>query len=259
MNQPPREPPRDPNLDDTDHGLDRTRATGDRTRGIPPVTRVTQAQPPPPPPRRSTQPLPRATPRRGRARSRRDSGLYLPLWSLALVLVIVMVTVGGLVVLVLSIGGNEAPEAPPVVIVSSPVPTDPPPEGVAASPATAPSPPELDPISGGNAPPPVPPLRMAGPTLPAVEFTATPMTIAVGRQVRVVGVGVQQLNVRDEPGVTGSTVVFRAEEDSTFNVVGGPQQADGLTWWQIEDPFNLTRTGWAASNYLHAFVADDSA
>ncbi len=251
------EHPPDPNLDDTDHGLDRTRATGDRTRGIPPVTRVGPAQPPPPPPRRSAAPPARATPRRGRARSRRDSGLYLPLWSLALVLVIVMATVAGLVLLVLSIGGNEAPEAPPVVIVSSPVPTDRP-AGFAASPATPTIPPELDPISGGSAPPSVPPLRMDGPTLPAVEFTATPMTIIVGRQVRVIDVGAQQLNVRDAPGVTGSTVVFRAEEESTFNVIGGPQQADGLTWWQIEDPFNLTRTGWAASNYLQA-IADDNA
>lgn len=252
MNEPPRE---QPNADDD---LGRTRSSDDRTRGIPPVARVTSGQPPPPPPpRRPSQPLPRATRRQGRARSRRDSGLYLPLWSLALVLLVVMGMVAGLVLLVLSIGGNEAPEAPPVVIVSSPVPTDRP-AGFAASPATPTIPPELDPISGGNPPPPVPPLRMAGPTLPAVEFTPTPLNISVGRQVRVVGVGAQQLNVRDVPGVTGSTVIFRAEEESMFNVVGGPQQADGLTWWQIEDPFNLTRTGWAASNYLQAF-ADDNA
>ena len=74
--------------------------------------------------------------------------------------------------------------------------------------------------------------------------------VGVNRQVIVVDVGAQQLNVRDTAGVIGTTVLFRAEEGTIFNVVDGPQQVDGLLWWKIQAPNNTARTGWAASNYL---------
>jgi hypothetical protein len=91
---------------------------------------------------------------------------------------------------------------------------------------------------------------LSGPTLRPVEISPTPRIITIGEQVVVIDVGVQQLNVRDEPGVIDTAIIFRAEEGSIFTIIDGPRQADGLTWWQIQDPYNTSRTGWAASNYL---------
>jgi hypothetical protein len=90
---------------------------------------------------------------------------------------------------------------------------------------------------------------MQGPTLPAVVFTPTPEQIAIGRTVRVSDVGDQQLNVRMQPGIVDVQIAFRAPENSYFLVGDGPSQADGLTWWRIDDP-DGGRSGWAASNYL---------
>jgi hypothetical protein len=66
----------------------------------------------------------------------------------------------------------------------------------------------------------------------------------------VIDVGDQQLNVRELPGVIDVDVVFRAPENTLFTIIAGPSQGDGLTWWQLQDPDNPQRVGWAASNYL---------
>jgi hypothetical protein len=90
---------------------------------------------------------------------------------------------------------------------------------------------------------------MDGPMLEP-NYSPTPISIVIGRTIIVVDVGDQQLNVRDNPGVLGTTVVFRAPESTAYIVVDGPLQADGLTWWKIQDPNQPNREGWAASNYL---------
>jgi len=33
-------------------------------------------------------------------------------------------------------------------------------------------------------------------------------------------------------------------------VVDGPEQADGFIWWYLEAPYDTSRSGWAASQYL---------
>ncbi|GAB4509086.1 MAG: hypothetical protein OHK0046_03410 [Anaerolineae bacterium] len=205
--------------------------------------------------------------RRGSARERRDNGLYLPLWSLALMLIVVIGITGGIVLLVISLGGRSAPESPPVILVSSPVATQRPAE-FPVVPATATIPPQFDPNvsgTGGSAPEvasgetagganslPTAPATFAlsGPTLPPVIFTPTPRSISIGERVLVIDVGDQQLNVRDNPGVAGTSILFRVVEGTEFVIVDGPRQADGLTWWRIQSPLNQSQIGWAASNYL---------
>jgi hypothetical protein len=91
---------------------------------------------------------------------------------------------------------------------------------------------------------------MSGPTLPPPAITPTVISMAIGLTVRVVDVGDEQLNVRERAGVQDVAVKFRAPENTLFTVVDGPTQADGLTWWKIQDPENSTHNGWAASNYL---------
>lgn len=189
--------------------------------------------------------------KRGRARARRESGFYLPLWSLGLMLLGVVVVAAGIVIAVLNLGGREAPEADPIVVIITAPPTERPAEFPAA-PATPTIPPEVDPNVQGipDVPTPTVALALSGPTLAPVVFSPTPRVLGVGERVIVQDVAPDQLNVRDNPGVTDSSVVFRASEDTAFVIVDGPQQADGLTWWQVQDPNNNTRIGWAASNYL---------
>ena len=57
------------------------------------------------------------------------------------------------------------------------------------------------------------------------------------------------LNIRSGPG-TENQVRFNASRGQLFTVIGGPQQGSSLTWWQVEDPADSSRTGWAAADYL---------
>ena len=57
------------------------------------------------------------------------------------------------------------------------------------------------------------------------------------------------LRIRSAPGLNSDTV-FRGEEQETFKVADGPQQADGYTWWKVVAPYDETRTGWAAADFL---------
>lgn len=254
MSDRPHDLPEVPQDDD----LDETRMSdAASTRGLPSADPTppgrTRLQPAQlrrrrPPSRQETPQAVPVSPRRGRARARRDSGMYLPLWSLALMLFVVIAIAAGLVLLVLSLGGNTAPEKEPVIIISSPVPTERPAE-FPVSPATPTIPPEYNPNpdDAGILPP---PLVLSGPTLEPVELSPTPFPIQVGGRVAVIDVGTDELNVRDSPGVVDTNVIFRADEGSVFAIMDGPRQADGLTWWQISDPQDPSRTGWAAANYL---------
>ncbi|MCY4019759.1 MAG: hypothetical protein OXG39_10170 [Chloroflexi bacterium] len=93
-------------------------------------------------------------------------------------------------------------------------------------------------------------LAMAGPILPTVAVVPTPVPITVGTSVEVAGVGNQELNIRNLPGITGSQILFRAPEGSPFDIIGGPREADGFTWWKVRDR-QFQVEGWAVANYLH--------
>lgn len=190
---------------------------------------------PPPPAPRQPNPVP-ARPRRG---------IFPPIWAVLAMLVAVMACVGGLVALFIALGGRAAPggesrlvilTADPALLVSS---------GNTSILMTAT-------LAPGFAPQIQPPSTyiMLGPTLPPPAITRTPESVSVGKIVTVIDVGDQQLNVRDVPGVMGSSVIFRSPEGTRFMVTEGPHLVDGLTWWRIQDPSDNSRTGWAASNYL---------
>lgn len=166
-------------------------------------------------------------------------------------LVIVMGLAAGIIILVISLGGNTAQESPPVVILSTAIPSQRP-QSFPVSPATATLPPEVDTLLS-----PVAPLVLAGPTVATPFLSPTPRPIAIGETVIVSDVGAQELNVRNSAGVIDTTIVFRAPEGTRFTIVDGPRQSDGLTWWMIQDPFDSTRRGWAASNYLIPEIADE--
>jgi hypothetical protein len=67
--------------------------------------------------------------------------------------------------------------------------------------------------------------------------------------VQITGTGGTGLRVRLTPSLSGQ-VKFVASEAEIFLVKDGPLDADGYTWWYLVGPFDETRNGWAASNYL---------
>ncbi len=208
----------------------------------PGVTRVSpQATPPATPPiytpprdrrgRREKRPRPPATPA-----NKRDSGLYLPWWSLVIMLVFVGCAAIGALLVAGSIGGNVAPggQTPMIIVITSTFTVGPP-----ASQTPIPQPATLTPTA----------------PLPTIPPTASlpPGNFAIGEMVQVVGVDTSGLNVRSAPG-TASTVKFRANEGDRFVLRDGPQTASNDEWWYIQDAQDSNRAGWASRRYLTAIA-----
>lgn len=236
-------PPEQPNTGDT-----RRSTPENATRRIsppqPPTERIAQTRmiepapnipPPPNVPGRSPAGLPRR-PQRKPTRG----GPLPPLWACSLMLLIVVVIVAGVVMLILSLGGQAAPVSTPRVLVTPYNPSlviaqGTPPQLL----ATATIPPEFD--AGVEAP--AGQLALIGPTLPSPVLSPTPSNVAVGSLVRAV----QGVNVRLDAGIN-NPVRFVADASEQFRVIDGPQQVDGLIWWQIQSPNDASRVGWAAEN-----------
>ncbi len=73
--------------------------------------------------------------------------------------------------------------------------------------------------------------------------------IGIGAYVQITGTEGAGLRIRSAPGLNSDTV-FRGEESETFKVKDGPKQADGYTWWYLVAPYDETRAGWAAADFL---------
>lgn len=199
---------------------------------VPPY--VSQPRPAVPPP--YVRPAPRLA---------AQSAFYLPWWSLILLLILVLAAAVLIVLLVLALGNNGA-----VAVQNTPefrILTAQPLSDLAQVPLSSPELLMPEVIMGRDRPA---ELSLAGPTLPPIVFTPTPFPISVGVTVIVQGVGDQQLNVRDKPGVMGTTVLFRSAQGTLFMVLEGPAQADGFAWWRIQNAANPAQQGWAVSNYL---------
>lgn len=194
------------------------------------------------------QRVPTVPPNEPRKRKRRDrsrSPLYLPVWSIGLMLLLVIGIAGGVVLLLLTLGGGVAPAGEPRFIIITAAPTETPSINT-QTPAfiTAPAPTSAQ---AGEASIPLPTFALEGPTLPPVVLTPTPLTITVGAPVIIARTDL--LNMRDQPGLN-TTVIDQAVEFEQFTVIAGPEQVDSLTWWQIQDQIDPTRTGWVAADYL---------
>jgi hypothetical protein len=176
--------------------------------------------------------------------------MYLPLWSLGLMLLVVFIIAGCIVLTVIGLGGRNAPippAPPPVMVINTLVPTNTP-ASQPLIPATPTIPAIFEPVVGGGQPNIT--FSLAGPTLPVVEISPTPQPLGIGATVIVIGVGETQLNVRDNAGVIGTNIIFRANDGDTFTIIAGPELVDNLTWWRIQNPSDSTQSGWAAGQYL---------
>jgi ABC-type transport system involved in multi-copper enzyme maturation permease subunit len=73
--------------------------------------------------------------------------------------------------------------------------------------------------------------------------------IAVGDYIQVTGTGGDGLRVHETAGVT-SKVQYIAIDSEVFLVQDGPIEADGYTWWLLQDPYTENAVGWGVANYL---------
>jgi hypothetical protein len=84
---------------------------------------------------------------------------------------------------------------------------------------------------------------------PTPTYVFTEDGIGIGAYVQVSGTGVSGLRLRSGPG-TSNPHRFIGMEEEVFEVKDGPQFSDGFTWWYLEAPYDSSRSGWAAGEYL---------
>ncbi len=103
-------------------------------------------------------------------------------------------------------------------------------------------------------PSPVPPTMVPSPT-PTTIFFLPEGVIGVGAYVQVSGTDGAGLRMRSEPGLA-SQVNFTAMDSEVFLVIDGPVEVDGYTWWHLEAPYDQTRNGWSAGDFLTTIEED---
>lgn len=178
---------------------------------------------------------------------RANSPFNFPAWSIGLMLLTVMAASAAIAFAVFSLRASEPTiAAAPVISITRVLDLNPTVEAAPPDQPTAIASAGVQIVIAAQTPE---SLQIDGPILPTVVITLTPVPLTVGASVEVAGVGDQELNIRNLPGLIDSTILFRAPEGTSFEVIGGPQQADGFTWWRIRDT-DLEVEGWAAANYL---------
>ena len=79
--------------------------------------------------------------------------------------------------------------------------------------------------------------------------TTVPGTIAIGVYVRISGTEGEGLRLRAAPGLNAEPLSL-GKDSEVFAVREGPQEADGYVWWYLVAPYDETRAGWAAGDFL---------
>lgn len=223
----------------------------DRTPGTRPLVPPPQEEPPvyqTPQRPRGPRPGTPSPPYRGRRGSRpkrapRDSGLYLPWWSLVILILVVGGAALGLMVLALNLSGANLSDQEPQVIVVTGQLQQPTTGGQQAGPPTA--------IATFQ-----PTLAPDAPTA-AASRTPLPGGCLLNDEVIVFGTGGVGLNLRDEPG---GEVSFIAREGDRMLVIDGPVFFDDVEWCQVRSTSQSSSFGWASLEFLlDAAVVDETA
>jgi len=89
----------------------------------------------------------------------------------------------------------------------------------------------------------------ATPTIDPFAPSPTPTGLAIGSYVQISGTEGQGLRIRSAPGLD-SEFVFLGYDSEVFVVQDGPKTVDGYVWWYLVAPYDATRVGWAAADFL---------
>jgi hypothetical protein len=91
----------------------------------------------------------------------------------------------------------------------------------------------------------------APPTATIDPFAPTPAPtgIALGNYVQISGTEGEGLRIRSEPGLNGEPQ-FLGYDSEVFLIKDGPREVDGFVWWYLVAPYDETRVGWAAADFL---------
>jgi len=73
--------------------------------------------------------------------------------------------------------------------------------------------------------------------------------IYIGGYVEISGTEGAGLRLRADPGLDKSLLSLGYDSE-VYKVEDGPKEADGITWWYLVAPYDNSRCGWAASNFL---------
>jgi len=87
------------------------------------------------------------------------------------------------------------------------------------------------------------------PTIDPFASPTSPAGIAIGNYVQITGTEGQGLRIRAEPGL-GGEFQFLAYDSEVFVIQDGPREVDGYVWWYLVAPYDDTRVGWAAADFL---------
>ena len=99
---------------------------------------------------------------------------------------------------------------------------------------------------------PAPTGTSGAPPTPTIDPFATPTSpagISIGNYVQITGTEGQGLRIRAEPGL-GGEFQFLAYDSEVFVIQDGPREVDGYVWWYLSAPYDETRVGWAAADFL---------
>jgi hypothetical protein len=87
------------------------------------------------------------------------------------------------------------------------------------------------------------------PTIDPFATATSPAGLAIGNYVQITGTEGQGLRIRAQPGL-GGEFQFLAYDSEVFVVQDGPREVDGYVWWYLVAPYDETRVGWAAADFL---------
>lgn len=87
------------------------------------------------------------------------------------------------------------------------------------------------------------------PTILITETVTNNYKFKVGDFVQIIGTSGDGLRLRSEPG-RSFQVNFIGMDSEVFEVIDGPIEEDGFTWWHLEAPYDENRTGWSVDEYL---------
>ena len=85
--------------------------------------------------------------------------------------------------------------------------------------------------------------------LPNATPTLIPGSFGIGAFVQVSGTDGDGLRLRKGPGLS-SEMQFLGLDGELFQIVDGPVDADGYTWWFVIGSYDDTRQGWAVADFL---------